>query len=586
MNKSNKGIIKNKGFSLKKSNKQNNINLPIIEKSKKNQVKANNKYINNIQNPENSTISLFSQSSIKSKSISNITSEERIKPKNTTQKINDIIINVNKSHNINSPIINKEKDPEIENLIISKEKEKGEMNINNNNTNNANNKNIANNKFNNISIKNYNSKPKYKFYSPKNMNVKIGLDSSPKIKEEKIVPRITKEKLKEIQEKRKKRLLEEKKEYETQKKMLEELKENKNLTKNSESIFTHKINSPIEMSHKKAQHILEEGGMIEAYKYLIAHLIKNGLPHGNLYEYSSGIIKNYEKEWKKKKSKLLNEKINKHFENKKKLFLNKEKNINKSNDNLAYKVFKRREQEQFIKKLDKSRSTLHIIKKIPEIPEPINLINIKKDKQINKKKENKNKENENQDNIINNNNKNIIADNNELKKDFKDINNLNNIKPIRYIKQNYDEKKVYFNIKIKNNIEEINEKDENKIEINPNNTNYTNNRKKVIENDNESKKEEIEEINSKKKKKGIRFSIAPLKRGNLKLNDSNQDINSVKTTRNMKEEIKNFNEIININESNNKEKDNVNKNFKSIENSGNKKNDKNNKKKSKGFKNE
>ena len=271
---------------------------------------------------------------------------------------------------------------------------------------------------------------------------------------------------------------------------------------------------------------------------------------------------------------------------KKKLFLNKEKNINKSNDNLAYKVFKRREQEQFIKKLDKSRSTLHIIKKIPEIPEPINLINIKKDKQINKKKENKNKENENQDNIINNNNKNIIADNNELKKDFKDINNLNNIKPIRYIKQNYDEKKVYFNIKIKNNIEEINEKDENKIEINPNNTNYTNNRKKVIENDNESKKEEIEEINSKKKKKGIRFSIAPLKRGNLKLNDSNQDINSVKTTRNMKEEIKNFNEIININESNNKEKDNVNKNFKSIENSGNKKNDKNNKKKSKGFKNE
>ena len=586
MNKSNKGIIKNKGFSLKKSNKQNNINLPMIEKSKKNQVKANNKYINNIQNPENSTISLFSQSSIKSKSISNITSEERIKPKNTTQKINDIIINVNKSHNINSPIINKEKDPEIENLIISKEKEKGEMNINNNNTNNANNKNIANNKFNNISIKNYNSKPKYKFYSPKNMNVKIGLDSSPKIKEEKIVPRITKEKLKEIQEKRKKRLLEEKKEYETQKKMLEELKENKNLTKNSESIFTHKINSPIEMSHKKAQHILEEGGMIEAYKYLIAHLIKNGLPPGNLYEYSSGIIKNYEKEWKKKKSKLLNEKINKHFENKKKLFLNKEKNINKSNDNLAYKVFKRREQEQFIKKLDKSRSTLHIIKKIPEIPEPINLINIKKDKQINKKKENKNKENENQDNIINNNNKNIIADNNELKKDFKDINNLNNIKPIRYIKQNYDEKKVYFNIKIKNNIEEINEKDENKIEINPNNTNYTNNRKKVIENDNESKKEEIEEINSKKKKKGIRFSIAPLKRGNLKLNDSNQDINSVKTTRNMKEEIKNFNEIININESNNKEKDNVNKNFKSIENSGNKKNDKNNKKKSKGFKNE
>ena len=69
------------------------------------------------------------------------------------------------------------------------------------------------------------------------------------------------------------------------------------------------------MSRNKAQHILEDGGMIDAYKYLIENLCKNGLPSGSLYEYSSELIKNYEKEWKKKKSKMLNEKIEKHFDN-------------------------------------------------------------------------------------------------------------------------------------------------------------------------------------------------------------------------------------------------------------------------------
>ena len=119
--------------------------------------------------------------------------------------------------------------------------------------------------------------------------------------------------------------------------------------KNDKIIYNTQINSPIEMNQKKARHILEEGGMIDAYKFLIAHLVKNGLPEGNLYEYSSDIIKNYEKEWKKMKSKILNEKIEKYFENKKKLFLNNDKNLNKSNDNLIYKILKRREQDQFMK---------------------------------------------------------------------------------------------------------------------------------------------------------------------------------------------------------------------------------------------
>ena len=54
----------------------------------------------------------------------------------------------------------------------------------------------------------------------------------------------------------------------------------------------------IKISEKKTQTILEEGGMLDAYKYLVIQLCKNGLPTGNLFEYSSYIIKNYEKKWK------------------------------------------------------------------------------------------------------------------------------------------------------------------------------------------------------------------------------------------------------------------------------------------------
>ena len=452
MNKTNKKT-QNKSISLKKNASMNNVNLPKIGSNIKNQNKPNNK-INNIPNPENSTLSLLSQSTIKSKSISNITFEEKLKTKNNSQKINDIINNVNRNHNFNSPITSK--DRKIDNIIIPKEKQNLNISSNNNNvTNNINNNmnkniNIRNKNFNNnINIRNYNSKPKYKFASPKGLNnIKIDLDSSPKIEKEQLAPRITKERLKEIQEKRKKRLLQEKKDFEIQQKMFEEMKENNSFKKKQEIIYSNKINSPIEMSHKKAQHILEEGGMIEAYKYLITHLCKNGLPTGSLYEYSSGIIKNYEKEWKKKKSKMLNEKIEKHFENQKKLYLNDENNLNKSKDNLIYKVLKRREEEQFIKKLDKSRSTLHIIKKKPEITT-----------KLENNKEQKNKESEIKNtkinNIINNNIEKNNNENTEIKKLNKENNKLNIGNDIKNIKQSYNDKNVYFNIKLKKNNEEI-----------------------------------------------------------------------------------------------------------------------------------
>ena len=58
--------------------------------------------------------------------------------------------------------------------------------------------------------------------------------------------------------------------------------------------------------------------MLDAYKYLVIQLCKNGLPTGNLFEYSAFVIRNYEKKWKEKKSKMTKEKIDKYYEEKQK----------------------------------------------------------------------------------------------------------------------------------------------------------------------------------------------------------------------------------------------------------------------------
>ena len=288
--------------SLKKNISSNNVNLPIIDSSKRGQNK--NKIYNN--NQENSTMSQLSQSTIKTKSMSNNNIfEERIKLKNTNEKINDIINNVNRNHNINTKIINSGREPEINNKlnpVSNKIKNYNKINLN-----------VQ-------KIKTIVNKPKYKFKPKKKIDIKIEEEASPKIEKEKLISRITKDKLKEIQEKRKKRLLEQQKEFENQRKMFEEMKENKNLNfyKRPEIVYSNDIKSPCEISHNKAQRILEKGGMIDAYKHLITFFCKNGLPSGNLYEHASVIIKNYEKEWKKKKSKMINDKIDKHFEDKKK----------------------------------------------------------------------------------------------------------------------------------------------------------------------------------------------------------------------------------------------------------------------------
>ena len=140
-----------------------------------------------------------------------------------------------------------------------------------------------------------------------------------KTKEE--VPRITEEKLAQLKMQRKKRLEKEKKEEEKEIKLYTELiEEYKNSNKKNKKDYNSKIlenaNKSVNISGAKAQKILEDGGMLDAYKYVLSQLCKQGLPTGNIFEYASIVVKNYEKKWKEKKSKMAKEKIEKYYEEK------------------------------------------------------------------------------------------------------------------------------------------------------------------------------------------------------------------------------------------------------------------------------
>ena len=352
------------------------------------------------------------------------------------------------------------------------------------------------------------------------------------------MPRITKEKLKEIQERRRIRLIKEKKEFELQTKLLNEKKDNISnvggnyITKKGKEKdkieFSSKINSPIEISHKKAQSILEEGGMIDAYKYLISHLCKNGLPPGNLYEYCSELIKNYEKEWKKKKYKIINEKKQKYFDDKKKLLIglnnkNDKKNNNNNNNinlnlnlNLQYKVLEKREDNQFIKKLDKSRSTLRIIKRNPII------------KNILKSKDNDN---------------NKISKSNSYERKSRNRNELNKINAdninFNSYKNENDDKRVYFNIKLKKN--ESAKPNNNTINDNKNNKieNYkiikTNKNNNLIVKKEAIKSDSVEAIN--KSNKNIQKIKKEENKNEIKNITKNNSKSSFKNIKNIKSKV-------------------------------------------------
>ena len=187
------------------------------------------------------------------------------------------------------------------------------------------------------------------------------------IKEE--IPRISEEKLMQLKEQRKKRLqqakIEEEKELKIYSQLIEEFKNNK---KNKNKIIEESTKNP-KISGQKAQKILEEGGMLDAYKYVLSQLCRYGLPNGNIFDFASYHVKNFEKKWKEKKSKMLKEKIDKNYEEKQKEINNSldiEGEIKKVNKSLEH-----REEYKFIKNLDKSRSKRNIVPRItsPTFPD-------------------------------------------------------------------------------------------------------------------------------------------------------------------------------------------------------------------------
>ena len=167
------------------------------------------------------------------------------------------------------------------------------------------------------------------------------------------------EKLKNLEQERQKRIKNEKiSEKENQKiyeEILEEAKKNnfKMKIRKDDSI---PLKTNIKISEKKAQNILEEGGMLDAYKYLIIQLCKNGLPTGNLFEYSAYVIKNYEKKWKEKKSKIKKENIEKYWEEKEKI-IKETIEKNKKDKKLLNRSLDEIEMKKYIKNLDRSRSS-------------------------------------------------------------------------------------------------------------------------------------------------------------------------------------------------------------------------------------
>jgi len=189
-------------------------------------------------------------------------------------------------------------------------------------------------------------------------------------------------KMEEAKEKRKKRLQQEKKEEERDKKVyeqvLKEFQEKNKARTNTEANVRKRLTSPknkdidinsiqlpkIRISEKKTQAILEEGGMLDAYKYLVIQLCKNGLPTGNLFEYSAFVIRNYEKKWKEKKSKMNKEKLEQYWKEKKEQIENFEKQQKKLSDKKQANTKKAKEEQNKINALNRSLEEREINKLI------------------------------------------------------------------------------------------------------------------------------------------------------------------------------------------------------------------------------
>ena len=199
----------------------------------------------------------------------------------------------------------------------------------------------------------------------KNLNIN-DIDELNSQTEVEAMPKYTEEKLSQLKEQRKQRMKQEKKEEEKQiklyEKLVEEYKSNTKSKKSNNKNENNEEDPKIIISSKKAQKILEDGGMLDAYKHVLSQLCKHGLPSGNIFEYASYVVKNYEKKWKEKKSQMMKDKIDKYYEE-------KQKEINQSLETdgeikIVNKSLEHREELKFIQSLDKSRSGRNVIPKI------------------------------------------------------------------------------------------------------------------------------------------------------------------------------------------------------------------------------
>ena len=442
-----------------KNSKKNikDIKLPLINQTKKNTtiksikttINKNSKDIIKVDSAKNILNEEKNKNLKKNNNLEINTESRKFSENNNNDKINEIIDNVNKKRNINTKVIND-----------------GFHSTDNN-------------------INKINKKKKYKFkiYKPLNPLLVPHEDMS-FIKEHHTkenfykdllnkMPKMTKDKLNEIKKRRNARIKKEKLGYEfNSNKIINDIKGQNSIIKSGEIILSdilNNINDPIKISQKYAKKILEESGIIEAYKHLIKNLCKNGMPEGNVYDYCSEYVKNFERVWQKIKFRMLNKKIEEHFREKKKELIEKNEN---NISNKFFRILEQRNEMKFVKKLDKSRSSLHIIKRKEIIPQE----NIKNNENNNKFITIELKEN-----------KNIILDRkNSINKKNIQIKNNNQLKKL-LPKSN----KVTFNIKLKKNENEENKKEEIKEEI-----------KENIEKD--KIKKEIKEKNKKNSKEKVK----------------------------------------------------------------------------------
>ena len=259
-------------------------------------------------------------------------------------------------------------------------------------------------------------------------------------------PRYTEERLSQLKKQRNQRLRQEKKEeikeMQMYEKLIEEYKTNTRKKSNKNKKETIENNPKVIISSKKAQNILEEGGMLDAYKYVLSQLCKNGLPSGNVFEYASYAVKNYEKKWKEKKSQKMKDKIDRYYEE-------KQKEINKNLENdgeikIVNKSLEHRDELKFIQSLDKSRSGRNVVPRLNNNTIPKNdrfsyignrdigfynkKYNYPTESKVVSKKSEENSENNNsekskENNTVNNNN---VKNNNSNSNDDKSLDTQNN----------------------------------------------------------------------------------------------------------------------------------------------------------------